>query len=445
MPEASITDGGREAVASSVSPSTPSAPGQSTTEQPPPMTRKRSPSPADPTSGDRARQRAQATAELDEINVAIQGGTVTFHEVSRAWFGANRRDDRPLELREAFRGAFHKALVQFSQSRGGVESAYYCENIEVAAALTDIEQAARSRESVRTSGSSRITPVDHASASAIHVEPLLGQPENWQCKELLFDCLDLHYRALEFLTSQYRKICMRRIFAIITSLLGTLDSRAANGAVTPTLDANEMLCLRTELADTEAYYRAHAVRRAQVRYFLGMIGGVGLVSSVCALILAVGDTNWKSAILLMLITGGIGAVTSAMIRLTRGSLNLDGETGTAMTILLGMFRPLTGAVFAALLYVLIEGGLLTFASVPAGETKRALFFAGLGFAAGFSERIAQIVPDIGGANQASGPSQISGGVIAQIAQQATEQQSSGRNLQNGKPPVPATPGSASRN
>jgi hypothetical protein len=46
-----------------------------------------------------------------------------------------------------------------------------------------------------------------AASSAIHIELLLGHPEQWEAKELLFDCLDLHYRALEFL---HPKHCSRK-------------------------------------------------------------------------------------------------------------------------------------------------------------------------------------------------------------------------------------------
>ncbi len=54
------------------------------------------------------------------------------------------------------RGVPHGAR-QFTQSRGGVETAYYyCEDIEVAAALTDIEAAATSRASVGAASQARL-------------------------------------------------------------------------------------------------------------------------------------------------------------------------------------------------------------------------------------------------------------------------------------------------
>jgi hypothetical protein len=397
--------------------------------------------PPAPDSQDAADVRAkfQAQAELEEIRVAVEAGTVTFHEVSRAWFGANRAGiDDP--QRDKFRQMFYEALAQFSESRGGVETAYYCENIEVAAALTDIETAARSPASAGI-GDKRKGVRDRASASAIHVEPLLGQPEPWPCKDLLFDCLDLHYRALEYLDSQPRKICMRRIFAIITSLLGTLDHRAQLHAPVQ-LDANEMLSLRTEYADTYAYYRKHAIRRAQVTYFLGMLLGVGVIAAA-AVVIALSGVDWTSPILLMLVSAGVGAVVSVMMRMTRGTLSLDGEAGTTMTGLLGLFRPFTGAIFGALTYVLIKGGLLTLTSATVTGDKQTFYYAGLGFAVGFSERIAQIVPDVvpGGARANAGSgSQVRPDVITQITQQAsaaTPDQSS-QAPTNGSRPAGAT-------
>jgi hypothetical protein len=111
-------------------------------------------------------------------------------------------------------------------------------------------------------------------------------------------------------------------------------------------------------------------------------------------------------VLLTLIAGGIGAVVSVMMRLTRGTLSLDGEAGTLITVLLGAFRPLTGGVFGLLTYVLLRGGLLTLTTDPPKGLAGSFYYTGLAFAAGFTERLAQIVPDVLDARQpASDPTQ----------------------------------------
>jgi hypothetical protein len=90
-----------------------------------------------------------------------------------------------------------------------------------------------------------------------------------------------------------------------------------------------------------------------------------------------------------LMCGAIGGVLSVMIRVTRGQrLSIDCEQGPVVTTLAGAFRPLIGAVFGIALYVFVITGLVPFA-VPADDLKQQLFFAGLAFLAGFSERWAQ--------------------------------------------------------
>ncbi|HEV2810203.1 MAG TPA: hypothetical protein VGV93_07390 [Acidimicrobiales bacterium] len=56
--------------------------------------------------------------------------------------------------------------------------------------------------------------------------------------------------------------------------------------------------------------------------------------------------------------------------------------------LLGAFRPLIGAVFGAATFLVVAGGLLDVVpdSVEASPTTELLFFAALGFLAGFNER-----------------------------------------------------------
>lgn len=386
-------------------------------------------------AADAGRRAAHARAQLDELEVARQEHYVTFHEVARAWFAIHDRDAQRYAApeREGFEREFKRLYKEFARTRHGVESAYFCEYIDVAAALTDIDAAANreagarsdrrvprgskamrvaSRQSKRRPRRLRRTRTGvaavrealskqrRAASSAIHIELLLGHPEQREAKQLLFDCLDLHYRALEFLHPKHRKICMRRIFAIVASALGTLDARARDGFAARsgdrravTLTRSELECLKRELADTEAYFQTHAARRAQLVYFVGMTAGATALAVIWLVSLI-----WASVsdpLLLTMVSGGIGAVVSVMIRITRKQLVIDGQAGRLMTFLLGTFRPLTGAVFGLLLYMLIRGGVLTFTKTPPAGVDGSLFYAGLAFVAGFSERVAQVVVDTG--------------------------------------------------
>jgi hypothetical protein len=77
-----------------------------------------------------------------------------------------------------------------------------------------------------------------------------------------------------------------------------------------------------------------------------------------------------------------------MARVSRGErVDVDSDKSKSVTVLAGSFRPVIGAVFGAVLYVLVCGGLLPLAAP--GPDQKCLFFAGLAFVAGFTERWAQ--------------------------------------------------------
>jgi hypothetical protein len=372
-----------------------------------------------------------ADGDYGAYQLALERRQVTFHHVAGAWF--HLCEERlSHEQRERFRELFPLLVDTFAEPRGGIVTSYFCRNIRVAAALTDIRRAAELPETVPTAAATQAkseganghnghasrmpwrrasnghTPtgrfqqmrpsVPHpirplsASSSAIHVEPTFGDPADWQAKRILFACLDLHYRALEFLTPKPRKICMRLAFGVITSLLGTLDSRRAPGfdPAAAAADPAELECLELELARAERYYARSSQRTAQLEYFIGMlIIGLPLLILVVAGIALVTETNLlDSPLLVSLMAGGVGAIVSVMNRMTSGSLILVAESGKAIIRLLGAIRPLLGGVLGLALYVLLSAGLVSFAATPE-DGKEVLLAAGLGFLAGFSERFAQ--------------------------------------------------------
>jgi hypothetical protein len=348
-----------------------------------------------------------ASTEIAELEVALRDGSVTFHDVARAWFGAHDRD-LDSEARETYRAIFPQLLDKFATARGGIESDYFCEHIKVAAVLTDIDKAAGSSSGIKAQedeGDGRRAMLEkrkHASASAIDIEPLLGDPNCWESKGLLSQALDLHYRALEFLRPAHRKVCLRRVFATITSLLGTLDNRAAQGSPDGVLKPSEAEQLTVELTNAELYFQKHAERRAQIAYGLGMLIGMVPLFAVLSAIAILADVSLREPILVSLFAGGVGAIVSVMTRMAQGKLMLEREIGQFTAGLLGAMRPLIGAVFGALLFVLIDGNVISIA--PGGEDPTFVTYAGLAFLAGFSERVANSVIDTG-ETAATGPPQ----------------------------------------
>jgi hypothetical protein len=400
---------------------------------------------ADPET--RRRVQMAAESDLEASRYAYWRGTVTFHDVANAWF--NMSDPNlPDDLRAEFKAIYPGLLDAFAEPRKGIITAYFCRHIRVAAALTDIGHAAGSPEGVPEATLKGPPPAeiramlvereqapdaeanghgdprrrwwswhdvhgdDHvpwhrralrirlfepapASSSAIHIEPTFGDPADWKAKEILFHCLSLHYRALEFLTPQPRKICMRMIFGVIATLLGTLDHRQLDherGGPAATFGANEaeVRTLERELEQAKAYYRQAAQRQAQLDYLVGMVRFL-VLAAVITIVVALTNGLLNEPATVSVLAGATGAVVSVMARMSSGGLKLTPESGRKTIRALGFMRPVLGAVFGAVVYVLLTGGIVDVVNPPSGVDAELAFYAGLGFVSGFSERFAQDV------------------------------------------------------
>jgi hypothetical protein len=325
----------------------------------------------------------------------------------------------------AYEEIFPDLMRVFSKQRNGVISAYFCENIRVAAALTDIWSAANrpdgrilslpelerekreeTKRERKEQGLSWIVRAWHrignrlhfrrryaerASSTAIHLEPMFGDPDSPRAKEILFRCMKVHYHALEYLTPKPRKICMRMTFNVITTLLGTLDSRAARGQRASAFESSydDQRTLERELANTENYYLTSAQRTARLEYLSGVLFGVPLAAAGA---FAIYKLDWAPRELaICFAAGALGALVSVMERLTTNKLVLNHEVGKAALRITGTIRPFFGALFGLAVFVFISGDVFD-VQVPDGEAQR-YFFAAIAFLAGFSERFARDVVD----------------------------------------------------
>jgi hypothetical protein len=400
---------------------------------------------ADPET--RRRVAMAAESDLEAFRYAFWRGTVTFHDVASSWFHMSD-PNLPDDLRAQFKELFPGLLDAFAEPRKGIITAYFCRHIRVAAALTDIGHAAGAPEGVPEAelkgppppgivsmleaeveaesnghgdprakrtlwrarrkkerdvsfwrralpGGPAIFDPAPAASSAIHIEPTFGDPEDWKAKEILFQCLHLHYKALEFLTPQPRKICLRMIFGVITTLLGTLDHRqlerdSGNLPVRPFgADPAEVETLQRELKQAQTYYEASAQRQAQLEYLVGMVMFLGLAIAGTAAI-GLFTPLLDEAATVAVLGGAAGAVVSVMNRMTSGSLKVRPEAGKKTIRALGFMRPVIGATFGAVVYLFLDGGIVQVVSPPDGGANLA-FYAALGFISGFSERFAQDV------------------------------------------------------
>lgn len=339
--------------------------------------------------GCRRPQPGVVAADINALERALDDGQVTFSDVARAWFHVCD-EDLPDEQRERCEELYPALKSAFGARRGCVVTANFCRHVRVAAALTDIEHAAEFRESRK--GETKKKSALHrnaASSAAIHVEYGLGEPIDTKAREILLDCVELHLRAIEFLTPKPRKICLQSIMGVVSSLVGILDERRCSGR-SASLEQHEIACLKKVLAQARGYYDRSAQRQAQVEYFVGMAAGLVLLIAVLVGIGAhYGEEIRMQPLLYTPLAAGLGAFVSVLARMTRGQLLLSYESGRSIMRLLGLIRPLLGALFGAAIYVLLSGGLLTLEPPHTGMRSQIFFYVGIAFIAGFSERFAQ--------------------------------------------------------
>jgi hypothetical protein len=336
-----------------------------------------------------APQPSVVAADVLALERALADEQVTFSDVARAWFVVCD-EGAPDGLRVRCEQLYPELRSAFGARRGRVVTASFCRHVRVAAALTDIQRAADFRDSP-TGQAKKKSPRYRNSASnaAIHIEYGLGEPIDTKAREILLACLELHYRAMEFLTPKPRKICMQMIMGVVSSLLGILDERRCSGR-SAKLEPHEIACLETVIKQARAYYDRSAQRQAQIEYFIGMSAGLVLLVGVLIGLGVGSHTHIKAQPLLFTpLAAGLGAFVSVLARMTRGQLLLSYESGRTIMRLLGLIRPLLGALFGAAVYVLLSGGLLTIKPPHDGPRAQLFFYLGIAFVAGFSERFAQ--------------------------------------------------------
>jgi hypothetical protein len=368
-------------------------------------------------------------ADIGALVQSQRDGQVTFNDVARAWFHVCD-EDLPDAQRARCEELFPQLLSAFSRPRGGVFTAYFSRHVRVVAALTDIHRAAELGESLPQASelsdddaNVRVAwwrrrlearrELNAASSSALHIEWADGDPVDAKARVILFRCLDLHYRAIEFLTPKPRKICMRMVMGVVSSLLATLDERQTSGP-RAALNGPEVHCLEHVLEQARGYYERSAQRQAQIEYFIGMAGGLALLcGGLWALDLLTPAAIGTEPLLYTALAAGLGAFVSVLARMTRGQLQLSYESGRTIMRLLGLIRPLLGGLFGPAVYVLLAGGLLSVH--PPRRGHEVFFYLGVAFVAGFSERFAQdMVARAPGATAAPAAAPAAGATVAPV-------------------------------
>ncbi len=198
---------------------------------------------------------------------------------------------------------------------------------------------------------------------------------------------------------------LEALYSVMTRVMATADALETS----PTEAVGQGAALAGLRAQWDLVRRRAAVliqRQARFEYLVGVTVGVAAAVAVFAALGALATAHWRDqlavpAFLAATLAGSVGALVSVVQRMMpvdggnlRGSrhpLVLDWTAPRAQKLVAGATRPFVGAVFAAVVYFALLGGLLTIQGTggQARDTPATFAFFGLmGFSAGFSERFA---------------------------------------------------------
>jgi hypothetical protein len=310
-----------------------------------------------------------------DYEYSIEQKTVSFQQVFEAYLYKNEDLNKNSESRLAYQKYFPELLHIFQRKHGAIKECYYDSQARAGAVLTEKDDF-------------------YFELYELYDETL----ENMGIRELLNQCSWLHIECLELPRGKDRRVLTEKIYDICTDLLSLIDTRKRVNTNEHCAGGVESILAmsREELKRTQERYKLSAQRQAQFNYFMGMLIGIAVVlMSAMAdwrkfvkpdLIKSDNATFSFEVLSMCLLFGGVGAVVSVMSRMTLDGLILDIRVGFIQLVLLGVFRPIIGAVFGVVLYLIIASKLLP---IEVTSTKEQLFFAALAFLAGFSERWAQ--------------------------------------------------------
>jgi hypothetical protein len=207
-------------------------------------------------------------------------------------------------------------------------------------------------------------------------------PESVRVEQRLTDlALRAHY---DLRPSKKQHILVESVFNGLVRLLAHLD--AGGGRSEP--DGDPFLAGETaRVEQLEADATDWAKHQAQLSFIVGMLVGVAAFG-----LLGYGLWKWaptpqvieRPIFFTSYVAGCIGAVFSVLLRMSRGGFTGPRNMGWH-PLLLGLFRPLVGAVSGVTLYFLVRSQML-----PVKVTGEALAtYYVIGFLGGFSERFIQ--------------------------------------------------------
>lgn len=204
--------------------------------------------------------------------------------------------------------------------------------------------------------------------------------------------------------------CLSIIYKIARNTLGILD--CIKREQIKDIKDNPDICasidvVKSYLKRAKNYHERAVKFTTQMDYFLGNLTGfAGLIVSIFLIVgwgeetvnnihNAIKEEDITTSCILYFgaLSGGIGAIISVMNRISSGGLTLNHEPDSTTIRMVGVIRPLIGAVFGVMILMLFNSGfsILSLTTEGQGSTKITSSLIILGFIAGFFERF---VPDI---------------------------------------------------
>jgi len=200
-----------------------------------------------------------------------------------------------------------------------------------------------------------------------------------------------------------RRVLLEMLFSVIVYLLGVLDSveclAAAGQGARKSKECSRvhriekaLQIAQSELTRLQEFADQAAIRAALRRYVLGLfIGGIAVFASAwAARSMQIFEQTPALDLVRAIAAGGLGAIISVMIRISRGQrLDVDTTQEPFMTCMAGSFRTLIGGVLGVALYVLLKAKFIPLEIPVESDAAAPYFFTAIAFLVGFSECWAQ--------------------------------------------------------
>jgi hypothetical protein len=344
-----------------------------------------------------------------ELRRAVENGRASFPQLFKAYWlaerhgphrrwGAEQERDAPV-----YRQLFCDLLPAFEAAHGPVEMSFYADGMPGAVAL---DRGGTASDASLAADVHAIVWWEELTFNA-HV-----------ARTLFSDLMQLRDRVTSFIpceegsppdkAPEERNRLLHEIYCIGCDLIASLEceqttrdaaqSAAGGGAAhaAPGSETDpsarhlgEVADLRARLAIAEANYQSASKRIGQ-RWFLPGIRRGGLAAAALLGVFAILSKlvlHWDDVWAATAAAGVAGAVVSVLQRMTSGSLAISAEADPHMVRTIGYCRIALGVGLGVISYVLVGGGLVALRP-PSGSTP-ALYFAGIAFIGGFSERFAR--------------------------------------------------------